>query len=191
MRGLATLIFGRNIPDSELSKFLVVCSADERNFLKILDSVHKHFTKGHFTYIIPDQWQSFLPDGAESVSVSNIKSSPVSNLFKLRSRKYDATVLMLTGRPVFTKVKLWAVLTNYRYLMIWNENLDYFPCCAENRRILLMHVKWRLAEKGIISLKSYVLNIILSPLGFLYLLYYRIRHRLIGPSTESVGIKYK
>jgi hypothetical protein len=178
LRGLATLFWGRNIPDGELSKILVVCSSDDLNFLKILASVQNHFTKGHFTYIIPDQWRRFLPDGAESVSVSDIKSSPVTNLFKLRSRKYDATVLMLTGRPVFKKVKLWSILTNYRCLMIWNENLDYFPCCAENRHISLMHIKWRLAEKGIISPKSHLLNIILSPLGFLYLLYYRIRHSL-------------
>ena len=172
MRGLSTLFWGRNIPTNDLTNLLVVCSSDELNFPRILQSIRNHFSHCHLSYVIIDAWRHFLPDDAKIVSIKEIKSSPFSSLFKQRSRKYDATVLILSGRPVFTKIKWWSIFTNYRCLFIWNENLDFFSCCANNRKILFGHLKWRLREKGIVSFKYVFLSIFLSPFGFLYLLFF-------------------
>jgi len=132
--------------------------------------VQDRFPKAHFTYIVAAELERFLPAEADRINAADIKVSPFRVLRKVRASKYDATVLMLTGQPIFQKVKFWTLFTNYRVLVVWNENLDYFSCCKANRRAPIAHVKWRLREKGIPSFASGILSILLSPLGLVYLL---------------------
>jgi hypothetical protein len=169
MRGLASILFGRELAPEEVSTVLVVCSADEQRFPRILAAVQQRFPKAHLTYIVPREWTRFLPPDADRHLVSDIKRSPLRILEEIRSRKYDVTVLMLTGLPVFRKAKLWALFTNYRMLVIYNENVDFFSCGAANRRAMIRHVTWRLREKGPPSLTATFATILLSPAGFVYL----------------------
>jgi hypothetical protein len=191
MRGLASILFGRELAPEEVSTVLVVCSADEQRFPPILAAVQQRFSKAHLTYIVPREWTRFLPPDADRHLVSDIKRSPLRVLERIRSRRYDVTVLMLTGLPVFRKAKLWALFTNYRVLVIYSENIDFFSCGAANRRAIIRHLKWRLTEKGVPSLAAGLLTILLSPLGLLYLLFFtgrvllRSRLRLRGVDVRE------
>lgn len=170
IRGLATILFG-NCPIPEKNpKVLVVCSSDENLFPGILDSVQNYFTGAQFTYVAPAEYIHTIPDGSDVILLSDLKTSIFGTLLKVRARKYDVTVLMLTGRPVFRKTKLWALFTNYCSLMIWNENRDCFFCGSKSHRTLLGHLRWRFGERGIVSVGSLILKFLLFPLGIFYLI---------------------
>ena len=101
MRGLASIFFGRELPPQEISAALVVCSADNARCPQILSVVQRRFPKAHLTYVIPEEYVSFLPEDAEKYLISNLKTSVFQLSRKIRSRKYDVTVLMLRGSLSF------------------------------------------------------------------------------------------
>lgn len=189
MRGLASILVGRELPAQEVSAVLVVCSADNARCPQILALVRQRFPKAHLTYVIPREYAGVVPEDAEKHLISDLKTSVLRVSREIRSRKYDVTVLMLTGQPIFRKAKLWALFTNYRMLAIYNENLDSFCCIRDDRMGLFRHAKWRLRQKGFPSLVASFLAIVLSPIGFLYLLSFTsralIRSRLRGWDNRS------
>jgi hypothetical protein len=172
MRGLTTIFFGRDLAAEDVSTVLVVCSADLMRFPQVLAAVQQRFPKAHLTYIVPREYLRFLPEDCDFRLISELKKSTLRTWREIRSRKYDVTVLMLTGQPVFQKAKLWALFTNYRMLVVYNENLDSFSCGTGNRMALIRHLRWRLREKGVHSATATILSLLLSPLGFIYLLCY-------------------
>jgi hypothetical protein len=190
MRGLTTIFFGRDLAAEDVSTVLVVCSADLMRFPQVLAAVQQRFPKAHLTYIVPREYLRFLPEDCDFRLISELKKSTLRTWREIRSRKYDVTVLMLTGLPVFRKAKLWALFTNYRMLVIYNENLDYFSCGAANRMTLVRHLKWRLTEKGVPSLATSLLTILLSPLGLIYLLFFTGRV-LLRSRLRNAGVKLR
>lgn len=170
MRGLATIFLGRALPSEEVSSALIICSTDTVCCEQIIPLVQQRFPEAHLTYIAPKEYVRFLPEDAEKISLVDLKRSTLRTSRKIRGRKYDAVVLILTGQPIFRRAKAWALLTNYRMLVIYNENLDCFYCGSDNPMNLVRHLKWRFREKGLSSVAASVLSILLYPLGFLYLL---------------------
>jgi hypothetical protein len=193
MRGLASIFFGRELPPQEVSAVLVVCSADSARCPQILPMVQRRFPQAHLSYLIPQEYAGLLRKDAEKHLISDLKTSVLRVTREIRSRKYDVTVLMLTGQPIFRKAKLWALFTNYRTLLIYNENLDSFCCVSENRMGLIRHAKWRLREKGFPSPVATSFALLLSPVGFLYLLSFtsmalvRSRLRSWGGRSDEAG----
>jgi hypothetical protein len=170
MRGLASIFFGREVPAQDVSAVLVVCSADKSRCPQILPLVRRRFPKAHLTYVIPGEYAGFLPEGAEKHLISDLKRSVLRVSREIRSRNYDVTVLMLTGQPYFRRAKVWALFTNYRMLIIYNEKLESFCCAGNHWMHLVRHARQRLREKGFPSLVASSFAILLSPIGFLYLL---------------------
>lgn len=192
MRGLASIFFGRELAPEQISTVLVVCSADLLRFPQVLAAVQQRFPRSHLTYIVPRDYLRFLPEDSDIRLISDLKKSTLRTWWEIRSRKFDVTVLMLTGQPVFRKVKLWALFTKYQMLCVYNENLDSFSCFAANRSAVVRHLKWRLTEKGVPSLAASLLTILLSPLGFTYLLCFAAKTLLRGRlNLRGVGVLEK
>jgi hypothetical protein len=193
MRGLASIFFGRELPPQEVSAVLVVCSADNAHCPQILPMVQRQFPQAHLSYVIPEEYAVLLRKDSEKHLISDLKTSAFRVTREIRSQKYDVTVLMLTGQPIFRKAKLWALFTNYRMLAIYNENLDSFYCGSKDRMGLIRHAKWRLRGKGFTSLLATSFSLLLSPLGFLYLLCFtstavmRSRLRTWGGRSDEAG----
>ncbi len=175
MRGLATLLFGRMFGLKEAAKVLVVCTSDASRFPHILGSVRERFSNAQVAYVVPEEYMQYLPEGADKIRISDLKASPLRRSWEIRSRRFDVTVLILTGEPVFRKAKVWAAFTNYRMLLVYNENGDSFSCGADNRMALVRHLRWRLTEKGVPSVAKSMLSVLFFPLGFLYLLFFTSR----------------
>jgi hypothetical protein len=182
MRGLASIFFGRELLPQEVSAVLVVCCADSTRCPQILPLVQQRFPQAHLSYVIPQEYGGLLRKDAEKYLISDLKTSALRVTREIRSRKYDVTVLMLTGQPIFRKAKVWALFTNYRTLLIYNENLD-------SRVGLIRHAKGRLKQKGFTSLVASSFALVLSPLGFLYLLSFAsmalVRSRLRSWADQS------
>jgi hypothetical protein len=172
MRGLVTILMGSELTSAQVSTVLVACSCNVEHCMKILARVWKRFPKARFTYIAPKSYVRFLPEGANIDLVSEIKKNGVKKLREIRRRKFDVAVLMLTGQPVFGKIKLWMLLTDYRLLNVYNENFDVISCTGANLKYLLHHLKWRASEKGIPITPANLLRVLTFPLALAYLLSY-------------------
>ena len=129
MRGLRSIFFGSGLAADEMSTALVVCSGDAVHCPQILSHVRQRFPKAQLTYVAPQEYVQFLPQGADVRLISELKKATLQTSKEIRARKYDITVLMLTGQSIFRKAKLWALFTNYRMLLVYNENIDSFVCC--------------------------------------------------------------
>lgn len=172
MRGLATILMGRELTSDEVFTVVVACSCNVEHCTKILAHVWKRFPKARFTYVAPESYLQFLPDGADTVPISEIKNERIKKLREIRRRDFDVAVLMLTGHPVFRKLKLWMLLTNYRLLIIYNENFDVISCVRGNWKNLLHHLRWRASEGGLPITPRNLLRVLAFPLALLYLLAY-------------------
>lgn len=174
MRGLLTLILGKEIPLESLRTALVVCTADENTLPSILDSLQYGMPWMQFTFVAPEAYRSFLPPEADVYQLVELKRKKRHYLKQVRARRFDLTVVMLTGAPIFRKAKLWAFLTNYRLLMVYNENLDSFCCSREQVGTLARHLRWRLRERGwpdtpVSAGQRLVRYLIVVPMAFFYL----------------------
>ncbi len=174
-----------------MSTVLVVCSGDAWHCPQIVAHLQNRFPKAQFTYVAPRAYLQFFPDGADVRLTSEIKKAPFRSSRNIRRQKFDVTVLMLTGQPSFRRTKLWALFTNYRTLLVYNENIDSSTWCRANWRVVLGHIRWRLTEKGFPTFTAGVLTVFLFPLGIVYLLVYtswaiyRSRTRMFASNTAK------
>jgi hypothetical protein len=172
VRGLASIFFGRDLTPDEVSTVLVVCSADWQCFPEILSAAQKQFPGARFSYVVLEEWAQIIPEGSERFLVSDLKKRPLQILRDIRSRKFDATVLMLTGHPVFRNVKLWALLTNYRVLVVYNETNDRNALASTRHGEILRYLVWRFRKDILPSLKAWSLAVLLFLPSLIYLLFY-------------------
>jgi hypothetical protein len=173
MRGLASIIWGKE--QSRISEVLVICSADEDCFPAILSEVQKHFADARISYVVCNEYLRLLPTDANLYLITDIRKSFLRKLREIRSIKYDVAVLMLTGKHVFPKIKLWALFTNYQMLYFYDETLARFLCCGKNSTELLSKI---LIDLRIPPFPSGLLSIFLSPLGLLRLLFFTAHMKL-------------
>ena len=191
MRGLMTFFLERELGADNVSTALVVCTSDAFHCPQILSHVQQRFAQARFTYVVPHDYKRFLADGADIRLISELRKATLRTWWEIRAQKYDVTVLMLTGQPIFRKTKLWALFTNYRMLLVYNENMDSSTWCRTNWRVVLGHIRWRLTKKGFPAFTACVLTVFLFPLGIVYLLVYtswaiyRSRTRMFASNTAK------
>ena len=189
MRGLLTILPGKELSGDAVSTVLVVCTGDALHCPQIVAHLQNRFPKAQFTYVARREYLQFFPDGADVRLTSEIKKAPFRGLWNIRRQKFDVAVLMLTGQPGFRGPKLWALFTNYRTLLVYNENIESSTWCRANWRVILRHIGWRLTEKGFPGFTVSVLTVFLFPLGIVYLLVYtswatfRSRIRMFASKT--------
>ena len=146
MRGLLTLLWGINPPKEQVRKVLVVCSGELNLCVRMVDHVQQQYPNAQFTYVAPGSYVSFLCLTGCVCTIAELKRRKLRSLLSHRRQQYDVTVLMLSGAPIFRMTKLWALLTNYRVLMIYDELLDFFPCTPRYHSKVLSLLLWRLRE---------------------------------------------
>ncbi len=126
MRGLLTILLGSEPRPSEVNRILFVCTAEPELCKGISAQVQQRWPAAGLSYVAPEGFRPLLGSPAKTYTLEALKRNKLRSLLEIRRQQFDATVLLLTGKSIFRKVKLWAFLTNYRLLVIYNENADSF-----------------------------------------------------------------
>lgn len=191
MRGLLTLLLGPEIPKEEIKTFLVVCTAEPAICTHILDRVRLRSPQAHLTYVAPESYRALLDDGGHLYSIEEIKRRKLHSLLLIRQQRFDATILMLCGGSIFRKAKLWAFLTNFRVLIIYNENLDSFACTRAHRTNLFAHSLWRLQEAGCPTSINQVIQRSVRYVFFPFILLWLLAFAALVYTRRSLNIRMK
>jgi SAM-dependent methyltransferase len=109
MEARTGLFISTSLPDITKNVFTRVC---------------QDFPGVEFTVVAPNRYRSLFPDQTSFFSNEEIKSNWWRLTRRLRSTRVDLAVVILDGRPVFRLPKLWAFLTNYRRLWVYDANGD-------------------------------------------------------------------
>ncbi len=143
MRGLLTILLGSEPQPNEVNKILFVCTAEPELCKSISAQIQHRWPAAELFFVAPESFRPLLGAPAKTYAIEVLKKNKLGSLLEIRRQRFDATVLLLTGTPMFRKLKLWAFLTNYRVLVIYNENADSF-CCVRGRWYhVLRHMAFR------------------------------------------------
>jgi SAM-dependent methyltransferase len=107
---------------------------------KVFLRAWRDFPSADFTVIAPSRYRSLFPDQISFFSNEEIKSKCWGLTRQLRKMRTDSAVAILDGRPIFRLPKLWAFLTNYRSLWVYDENGDRILFHFSSTRRLLKHL---------------------------------------------------
>jgi hypothetical protein len=161
MRGLLTLLTKE--PDFKRHRSaILVASAEPHAVTAVLTFVREEFPEIRFTYLVPESYSNLLSSSADITGLEEVKAAPIRSLGRLRRRKFDLVILMLTGTPNFRRLKIAALLLNPRRFIICNENTEFLIVDRARWNSL-----WAFAVHR--TRKYYVGGPLFFPFGLLYL----------------------
>jgi hypothetical protein len=176
MRGLFSLLTrGRNSSDYKTGIF--VASSDPDVTTLALAKVNEQLSHLSFAFVAPRLYAKMLPKQRELIALDTIKAQVPRSVVQLRARRFDLCVVLLPGRPSFSKAKLLAFLLNTRRIFVFNEHNEFIPLDASHLSYLPWHLTlrlWRRAKK------------ILVPFGIPYLVYQALKLKL---RARRYGVK--
>ncbi len=91
---------------------------------KVFSRANLDFPLLQFTVVAPSSYRSLFPSTVHFISNEELKTAVWTLTRRLRRSRFDLTILALDGLPIFRRAKIWAFLTHYRNLWIYNENGD-------------------------------------------------------------------
>lgn len=159
MRGLLSLLT-REHSWTDYKTGIFVASSDPAVATLALATVREKLSHVSFTSVAPRSFLKIFPSDWEFIPLEEVKDHPLHSIAELRARRSDLCVVLLPGRPMFTKAKLAAFLLNTRRIFVFNEFSELIPLDLSRPTYLPWHLTlrvWRRAKK------------MLLPLGFVYL----------------------
>ena len=175
MRGLVSVILSHIPNTDEYRTGLIILSCTEKYDERIARraqewlphiqwSIVKRFEPGFEWFEGDTIFSSYAPTLAGQARL----------IRRIRQERFDLTILSCTNEPSFNPLKIMGILSDYRSLVVFNENIDAYFACRDTRSIILKHFRWRLAQKKHLGSRNLALTflswIFLFPPAFLYIL---------------------
>lgn len=109
---------------AEPSTVLFIATSGRGVVDKVFSRASLDFPSMKFTVVAPSSYRSLFPSTVHFISNRELKSAVWTLTRRLRRSRFDLTILTLDAQPIFRRAKIWAFLTHYRNLWIYDGNGD-------------------------------------------------------------------
>ena len=113
-----------SVPAAGPQSVLLVATSVPDIARKVFSRACEDFPTARFSIVAPSEYRSLFPDAAAFISNEEIKSELLALSRRLRQARFDVTIVILDGLPIFRRPKFWAFLTNSQNLWIYDANGD-------------------------------------------------------------------
>lgn len=175
MRGIFSIFFSRTPDTNTFKSGLIVLSCSELYDERITRRCCEWLP--HVEWTIVRRFEPTFPwFKGETIFSSYADTLPKQFAFvkKLRAKRCDITIIAGTNERSYQPLKFMALLSGYRSLVVFNENIDAYTACRDNLNIIFNHLRWRISQKKILRGKNILLavfsRVFLFPLAILYIL---------------------
>jgi hypothetical protein len=175
MRGIFSILFSKNPDLSKFHKGLIILSCSDKYAERIARRVHEWQPSINWS-IVKRYEPSFDWFKCETIfsCYANTLTKEIKLIKTIRNKKFDIVIITGTNEPSFAPLKMMGILTGYKSLLIFNENIDAFFVNRDNWRTLIGHARWRLRDKNVLSGHNLLLTMLswlfLFPIGIVYII---------------------
>jgi hypothetical protein len=155
MRGLRSIWFSQPADIERLQTGLLVQSCSDLYGEEILRKVRERMP--HVRWSLVKRFEPGYDHFSGKVIFSSYASTiskKISFIRKLRQLRSDITVVAWTGEKSYNALKFAAYLSNFRYLLVYNEHYGAFFAVKKNRSYLFRHLRWRMRNRQILGGKK-------------------------------------
>ncbi len=155
MRGIRSIFFSLPADIDRLKTGLFVRSCSDQHGDEILRRIRLRMPQ--IPWSVVRRFEPAEPDPAGRVFISSqavTVPKKVSLIRNLRKERFDVVVVAWTGEKSFNPLKIAACFSNFRYLLVYNENYGAFFAVKKNRSYLLRHIRWRMRDRGLFTFRK-------------------------------------
>jgi hypothetical protein len=175
MRGIPSIFFNRQPDLSTFRRGIIVLSCSERYDERIASRACAWMPDVDWT-VVKRLEPSFPWFGGTTLfsCYSLTMKSQLSFLRDARRNRYDVAVVAWTNEKSYRRLQWLCLFLGFKYLVVYNENVDAYVACRDTLPTLAGHLRWRFGQKRTLGGRSAVAEVaswlFLFPPAILYIL---------------------